>query len=255
MQEGGSPVETMRLLFVCTGNTCRSPMAAALAQHLSGEAELPFQVEVRSRGLYAVDGEPMSAHAQEALAERGVTVEHRAAMLEEEDLAWADLVLTMTMQHKRFLWEAFPDYQEKTFTLKEYILELEREQKRKTGKGDGNVSEDGNVSATASSEGEQAGGTGPASENQDGGTASNKADAPEDGTTGLTTGLSAEGDEAEADDFSWEYLQRYFSALDVPDPFGGDLDVYRRTRDDLEASLRRLLDLLATTVGQPTDRI
>lgn len=196
--ERGSDVQTLRLLFVCTGNTCRSPMAAALTGHLGRQLDLPFQLEVRSRGLYAVEGDPMSALAREALAERGVAAEdHRAAMLEEADLEWADLVLTMTMQHKRFLWEAFPAYQEKTYTLKEYIQDQESSDQ------------------------------GPAGPDQ-----------PKN-----------------PDDFSWEYLENYFSSLDVQDPFGGDLNDYRRTRDELEAHLERLLKRLAATVSPKKDQI
>jgi protein-tyrosine phosphatase len=233
--KGGSAMQTMRLLFVCTGNTCRSPMAAALTQQLGSELALPFRLETRSRGLYAVDGDPMSVHAQEALAERGVTADHRAAMLEETDLEWADLVLTMTIQHKRFLWEAFPDHQEKTFTLKEYIRELESGGQSQAlpgaAKGDG-------VPGPAQTEA-QAEDT-PQTEAPTG-------DTPE--TAPVQPGP------AQAKDFSWEYLEKYFSSLDVRDPFGGDLEDYRRTRDELEASIRRLLDLLAASVGERKDRI
>jgi len=199
-EKGGEGVETLRLLYVCTGNTCRSPMAAALTEQLAGQLNVPFRLQTRSRGLYAVDGDPMSVHAQAALAEQGVTAEHRAAMLEEEDLEWADLVLTMTFQHKRFLWEAFPAYQDKTFTLKEYIRELENSVHNKI---------------PAASE--------------------NETEAPAD--------------------FSWEYLTNYFSSLDVRDPYGGDLEDYRQTRDELAASIRRLLELLAATVDARENRI
>ena len=88
----------MRVLFVCTGNTCRSPMAAALATSL-----FPTW-EVRSAGLAADVGAPMSPHAQAALAARGLDGSaHRSTQVTPEMVEWADRVLVMTEAHRRRL--------------------------------------------------------------------------------------------------------------------------------------------------------
>ena len=88
---------TRTILFVCTGNTCRSPMAAAIARDLLGDD--PFTL-VRSAGLSAGPGSPMSPEAQPALraidAEPG---EHRSKRLTESELSAADHVYAMTASH------------------------------------------------------------------------------------------------------------------------------------------------------------
>ncbi|CDN44428.1 low molecular weight phosphatase family protein [Paenibacillus sp. P22] len=64
----------MRILFVCTGNTCRSPMAEAFLRELSAERGL--RLEVRSAGVSTVDGLPVSRHALQVLENNGIA--HKA---------------------------------------------------------------------------------------------------------------------------------------------------------------------------------
>ncbi len=107
-----------RILLVCTGNTCRSPMAEALCQHY-----LP-EVETLSAGVGAAPGLPASIGAQEAMERRGLHLEHhRSRALSAYLLADADLVLCMNQSHKQVILQALPEMTDKVFTLAEYVDE------------------------------------------------------------------------------------------------------------------------------------
>lgn len=105
----------MNIFFICTGNTCRSPMAEAI---LSAK-ELP-DVEVRSAGLFAGEA-PLSANAQAVLEEQGIEFEHTSKSLEPADVQWASLILTMTESHKRLVMQTYPEASDKIFSLKEFV--------------------------------------------------------------------------------------------------------------------------------------
>jgi protein-tyrosine-phosphatase len=90
---------TFNVLFVCTGNTCRSPMAEAVAR-----AELERRgwkhVEVASAGTSAEDGEPAAAEAGAVVERHGLRLEsHRSRLLTPELVDWADLILAMSVSH------------------------------------------------------------------------------------------------------------------------------------------------------------
>lgn len=104
----------MRIFFICTGNTCRSPMAEAL---LSAK-ELPG-AEVRSAGIFA-EKAPLSQHAQTVLEDDGIQFPHTSKQLTREDLQWSTLVLTMTASHKQYLVHNHPEAADKIYTLKEF---------------------------------------------------------------------------------------------------------------------------------------
>jgi protein-tyrosine-phosphatase len=90
---------SFNLLFVCTGNTCRSPMAAALARH--AVAARGWQhVQVASAGTGALAGSPASREVPVVLGEKGIDLpSHEASELTEELVAWADAILVMGPQH------------------------------------------------------------------------------------------------------------------------------------------------------------
>lgn len=107
----------MNIYFVCTGNTCRSPMAAAILKSKYIE-----HVTVRSAGLSAIDGGNLSLHAQQTLEIKGISYQHISHAVTFENLQWADLVLTMTTAHRDAIVSQFPQFQHKTYTLKQYVL-------------------------------------------------------------------------------------------------------------------------------------
>lgn len=109
-----------RILFVCTGNTCRSPMAAAFFERLAGEAGLPARV--RSAGVAAVPGLPAAADAIACTAGHGLDLSaHRSRPVSDEDIAWADWVLAMTDGHREELQARYPEAGHKIVTLGAFV--------------------------------------------------------------------------------------------------------------------------------------
>ncbi|MDE0394491.1 MAG: low molecular weight protein arginine phosphatase [Gammaproteobacteria bacterium] len=99
---GGDPY---RILFLCTGNTCRSPMASGRARQLL-ESWGWKGIEVRSAGVAAFPGGGASGGALRAAGERGVDLRsHESAQLTEGLVGWADLILTMSEGHLRAVEE------------------------------------------------------------------------------------------------------------------------------------------------------
>ncbi|MHB8155845.1 MAG: low molecular weight protein arginine phosphatase [Desulfocucumaceae bacterium] len=111
----------MRVLFVCTGNTCRSSMAQAITMRRLKQKGV-FSVKVFSAGTYTVSGLPASGRAIIAMKESGLDLEqHRSKVLDREMVKEADLVITMTGSHSRSVLGMCPEAVGKVFTLTEYV--------------------------------------------------------------------------------------------------------------------------------------
>ncbi|MDX6201938.1 MAG: low molecular weight protein-tyrosine phosphatase [Frankiales bacterium] len=117
---------TFELLFVCTGNICRSPMAerlaaAALATRLGADAS---RVLVHSAGTWGHEGSPMEPFALDTLARLGLDAESsgafRARELTAEMVQSADLVLVASREHRAAVVTLVPRAASRTFTLREF---------------------------------------------------------------------------------------------------------------------------------------
>ena len=105
----------MRIIVLCTANTCRSPMAEAMLREKLGK-----KAEVISRGIMTT-GAGASEESAIVMREMGYDIsDHISRRITAEEIRDADLILTMTYNHKMILVNTMPEEKDKIFTLCEY---------------------------------------------------------------------------------------------------------------------------------------
>ena len=106
----------MKVLFVCTGNTCRSPMAEAIFNKLA----LDTEHMASSCGTNVFMPQNISKKSVEALKNFGISdFSKKSKMITEADIDTADIVLTMTTSHKQMLKTVYTKHKSKIYTLNE----------------------------------------------------------------------------------------------------------------------------------------
>ncbi len=110
------------VLIVCSGNTCRSPMAEALLRRQIERVGDTRRLRVTSAGTWGPAGAPAAELSQRLLAQEGLDLgTHRSRLLTQRDIDEADLILVMTRAHKSDITQRFARAGDKLYLLSEMI--------------------------------------------------------------------------------------------------------------------------------------
>lgn len=111
------------VLFVCTANLCRSPMAEALFRSILKQTQVDLRAwKIGSAGTWAAPGKPAMTYSQVIMKELGLDISrHRSRTVSAELLNVADLILTMESSHKEAIQIEFPSLSSKVFMLSEMM--------------------------------------------------------------------------------------------------------------------------------------
>ena len=108
------------VLFVCTGNVCRSPMAMGLLRDRLARLGLTNAIHVTSAGTFALDGQPPTGGAQHVMEARDIDISsHRAQTVTPDRLKQADIIIVMTEAHRGSIFHLAPEALHKVLLLSE----------------------------------------------------------------------------------------------------------------------------------------
>jgi protein-tyrosine-phosphatase len=110
------------ILFVCTANMCRSPMAEGLMRRKLEREDRAHEFRAASAGVWTVDGRPATESAIMVMAELGIDIRgHRSRLLTDRIVENAALILTMTRSHAEAIRAEFPEHKNRVFLLSEMV--------------------------------------------------------------------------------------------------------------------------------------
>jgi protein-tyrosine-phosphatase len=122
-----TPASIRNILFVCTGNTCRSPLAEGFLNKLLEKRSLS-DMEIGSAGLTALPGSSASFHSVKVALENSVSLEeHQARLVTAEIIERADLILVMEPGHRQQLLDRHPQASDKIYLLRHFARYGSRE--------------------------------------------------------------------------------------------------------------------------------
>ena len=111
----------MKIMFICTGNICRSAMAHRLFEKKIKDENIQ-NIEVYSCGIYAQFGDVPTYEAKRAMEEYDVDMtKHKATNIRVSKIKEMDLILCATTAHKEAVIDIYPELKDKVFTMKEYV--------------------------------------------------------------------------------------------------------------------------------------
>ena len=115
----------MKMMFICTGNICRSAMAHKMMEKKAKEQGK--NIEVYSSGMWARDGDIPTYEGIEVMKDYGIDLStHKATNIKSSNIEDMDVILCATFSHKLNVISMYPNLKDKIFTMKEYARMLWR---------------------------------------------------------------------------------------------------------------------------------
>ena len=109
----------MKVMFICTGNICRSAMAEGMLKKMAQEEKI--EAEICSCGIYAETGDEATYNAIDAMKDYDVDItSHKATNIRDSKIKEMDIILCATNTHKQNVLYLYPELKGKVYTMKEY---------------------------------------------------------------------------------------------------------------------------------------